>query len=351
MEDHSPSSPSISEKIDHVINFDFGDSPKWHSIRTVLCLISNYPGRVWSQSEVSSESGISLAQAKKALKRLVSLTELYADQYGFSVCIDRTGRYPRYFFTNGCDVDFERKRRLSLGINGPTSLPITDRIRRRARLLVGHELYDGVPDNYESLLHNSYLLRREDPEWEYLQDLIKARREGKLVRVEVLRAKHDIADDDIRLGSGYNLSRATIDRALIEGFFFTSMEENYHGIFFLDPHAREESVCREFSDQQCEVTCLDNVIPFSLDDLRLRIRLVGLESISEPYRRVIRRISKAQAAGKPLKTSDFKFSRGQFLHLMKHTRLHRFKFGFYIRARSDNTLQVVLIDQKAHLDE
>ncbi len=344
--------PSLDERVKHVLNHHFTD-PRAENLRAVLSYLGLREGEEIGTGELRNVvTGASTDATSRVLRRLNRLLDEFGETLGLKLIQTRrtsAETFYRLVFLAGSVVT--NKTKLATLSHVPTHLPLDEASFRRTSRLISLPLLQEPPSEKEttSLFTNARFVRPEDNELEYLRLLTEAARRKMSCSFAWLRSQLDIPVKDKRLLS--NFRQTTVDSAAEIGFVVDALRSRHHGIFFVNHDARERVLLEKFSGKNEVNTCLDKTIAFDGEILEARLKKINLLELPREKRKAIRLIAQAQAEAKPIHRGEFLrqsgFTKEQYGYLHHKSQVKRYDWGFYIRMRSDDTMQCVLIDTES----
>ncbi len=359
MEHYSTAEPTTDSRdpfVLYAINHHFA-GPSLGAYRELLLLFSDGSERGFA--ELLQSTGQSEANLAKKLRQLVQLTEKYFDIYGFKITRDLTQKKASYKLEplpNRSAIPPERKRKIfSLEYNGPAQEsiePQREKIHQRARTaledfdVIGVHFLPRPDEEIEQRLRNASWFLTDSVASASVQALVEAAQEGNALNVNALQIKLDLPNKD----NGFrNYERDTMSHAAELGFIIVFVRKAYYALLQLDNASRRKNLGRRYSDETLrDSTFLDLVMPFERRILLARLKASEGE-LDDIQKKLVLAVARAQLSGIALDTAqaldaiNLK-SRHALQNRVKRSKHERYKTGFFVRYRTDERLEVCLLD-------
>lgn len=341
-----------------------GDRPACR--RAIFRVFADRPMETLSLKDVVNASGVKRNTALKALHRLVELTDEWADEYGFRIILEyvRSEYSPPAIRVRAELADTFSPtacRRVSTCDRYRPTIPfeLTDEVRRHVRFLLESRgiphmpVCDEPPSDAGALVDNStWVLYQEFDEIRMMREILANARRGRATSTFRLKSKSAVPSGKRAITN--RMEAKTVIQALKLGFFVEVVrgQMGYIFPFFLDPKVRRELLLgRNLATDTMELPFFDEVRPFSFREFKRRLPLPRVQETLQTDRHLpaalYTRVAKDQSQGiyrtGPEWASQMGLCVATFWQLIRDAQRIRHERGFYLRYRSDNKVELVLL--------
>ncbi|MBI4127289.1 hypothetical protein HY463_01120 [Candidatus Peregrinibacteria bacterium] len=342
--------------VDYVIEHDLSGS-RHESARRVLDICND--GGKHTFGEMLKSVNPDHGNLKKLLERLIVLTAAHSETFGFKFVKSQgeNGRFIYYIQPNpNRPVEpAPRNRKLDIkGLVGPDEIDIGDvsvKLRERYKIALEsagfselsilpepNEDLDAVVDN-ASWFFPSELSRR------IVAVYVQAAKSGKAVNTNALATRFDLHNGDT--GVRY-YERDTIIAAPEVGFVIAYVRRCYYTLLQLDPQSRIHALRRKYGEAGFRnSTYMDKLEEFSMITLSSRLRC---SDDDEAMRNLVVAVAGAQLQSAHLSSHQARkvlgcVSNYAVINGIAASRHNRYKNGYFLRFRRDNTIECRLLDK------
>lgn len=298
----------------------------------------------FSISQLSELTGINKGEIQGFLDHLLKLTNEYGDRLGYRV--ERNHEACVYLVSSPGSL-IRRNRAIIDLPNGQKTKVITEQIRKRVASIVGFPVMEEVPQDIESVIRSSGLVKEETYEWDYIMALAEAARQKIAVNTESLKIHFDIPQSDNRLKSA--LVYSTRMRPCEFGFVIDPVGDFCHGFFPIEPDSRASYLFQKTLELESP-TQFDLTEKFDYLELMKRLQDTPMQFLPEREAKLVYFVAKAQSEGELLTLEQaralLRMTNYEWKTMRDKLKRERFFLTYYVRMRGKGrsaALECVLI--------